>query len=48
MQLAGEAVVHSTDRLINLSALLLAMMGVGLSSYSVRRMTVKRDSPTSS
>ncbi|XP_067867057.1 putative transmembrane protein ZNF593OS [Heterodontus francisci] len=39
MQLAGDAMVHRTDRLINFSALLLAVGGIGLSSYSIRRMT---------
>ncbi|GCB64394.1 hypothetical protein scyTo_0011738 [Scyliorhinus torazame] len=39
MQLAGEAVAQSTDRLINFSALLLAVGGISLSSYSTRRMT---------
>ncbi|GCC26828.1 hypothetical protein chiPu_0005248 [Chiloscyllium punctatum] len=39
MQLAGEATVQSTDRLVNFSALLLAVGGIGLSSFGTRRMT---------
>ncbi|XP_064408325.1 putative transmembrane protein ZNF593OS [Latimeria chalumnae] len=41
MQITGELEPKETDRLVNHVAMLLAMMGLSLSYYSMRKMTKK-------
>ncbi|XP_069080098.1 putative transmembrane protein ZNF593OS [Pleurodeles waltl] len=46
MQVAGELESEPKDRLVNHMALLLALMGLGLSYYSVRKMVHQASSPS--
>ncbi|XP_078538801.1 transmembrane protein ZNF593OS [Lissotriton helveticus] len=45
MQVAGELESEPKDRLVNHMAMLLALMGLGFSYYSVRKMVHQASSP---
>ncbi|KAG8451294.1 hypothetical protein GDO86_003497 [Hymenochirus boettgeri] len=47
LQVSGELASEPKDRLVNHLAMLLALMGLGLSYYSVRQMGHKSTVPSS-
>ncbi|XP_069827523.1 putative transmembrane protein ZNF593OS [Dendropsophus ebraccatus] len=47
LQVSGELVAEPKDRLVNHLALFFALMGLGLSYYSVRQMVQESNLPPS-
>ncbi|XP_075120508.1 transmembrane protein ZNF593OS [Leptodactylus fuscus] len=45
LQVSGELTAEPKDRLVNHLALLFALMGIGLSYYSVRQMVQESNPP---